>query len=229
MAEKILFSWSGGKDSAMALYELRKNATYDVEALLATITEDYDRISMHGTRRVLLEEQAKSLDLSLEKIFITKNAPNEEYEYNMHATLKKYKLLGFSSVGFGDIFLEDVKKYREKKLSEMNMRGLFPLWKKDTKKLVHEFIGLGFKAIVTCVDTTLLDKSFIGRTLDNQFVSELPEGVDPCGENGEFHSFVYDGPVFYEPVQFSRGEIVLRNERFLYCDLLSALCPSGQL
>ncbi|MDD5618451.1 MAG: ATP-binding protein, partial [Candidatus Omnitrophica bacterium] len=166
MPEKILFAWSGGKDSAMALYELQKNKDYEISALLTTVTKDYDRISMHGVQRILLERQAESLKLPLEKIDITKNASNEEYETKMRDKLIQYRNLGVSSVAFGDIFLEDLRKYREENLSKVMMKGVFPVWKRNSAELANAFIGLGFKAIITCVDSKVIDKSFCGRQFD---------------------------------------------------------------
>jgi len=220
MAEKVLFAWSGGKDSAMTLYELQKTHRYEISALLTTITEDYDRVSMHGVRRILLEQQAASLGLPLEKVYITKNASNGEYEAKMREKLNKYKDKGVLSVVFGDIFLEDIRKYREENLSQIGMKGIFPIWKRDTTELAHTFIALGFKAVITCVDSNVLNKRFVGRIYDKQFLNELPYSVDPCGENGEFHSFVYDGPIFRERVAFTIGDIVLRDNRFYFCDLI---------
>ena len=220
MNEKVLFAWSGGKDSAMALYELQRTHSYEISALLTTVTEDYDRISMHGVRRILLERQADSLGYPLEKIFISKNCSNEEYESKMRDVLAKYLEAGVSSVVFGDIFLEDVRKYREDNLAKVGMKGIFPLWKKDTTELANTFINLGFKAVITCVDSKVLDKRFVGRIYDKQFLRELPSNVDPCGENGEFHSFVYDGPIFKRKISFTIGDIVLRDNRFYFCDLI---------
>jgi len=220
MPEKVIFSWSGGKDSAIALYEIQKSNNYEILALLTTVTEDYDRVSMHGLRRILLEQQAESLGYPLEKIFISKNASNEEYESKMEEALLKYKNRGVNSVVFGDIFLEDVRKYREDNLAKIGMRGIFPIWRRDTKELAHTFINLGFKAVTVCVDSNVLDKRFVGRVIDEQFLSELPPGVDPCGENGEFHSFVYHGPIFRERILYNTGEVILRDNRFYYCDLV---------
>jgi uncharacterized protein (TIGR00290 family) len=220
MAEKVLFTWSGGKDSVLALYELQIRQDYEVVALLTTLTEDYDRISMHGVRSLLLERQANSLGLPIEKVYISKNSSNEEYEASMTEVLQKYLTSGVSSVGFGDIFLEDLRKYREDHLSKIGMKAVFPIWKRDTTELAHEFIDLDFKAVITCVDSNVLDKIFIGRLFDEHFLSELPANVDPCGENGEFHSFVYDGPIFQKRVSYERGEINLRDNRFWYCDLI---------
>jgi len=218
--ENVLVSWSGGKDSAIALYEILKTQKYQISALLTTVTEDYDRISMHGVRRILLEQQVASLGFPLEKVLIPKNASNEEYEANMERVLTKYKKAGTSSVVFGDIFLEDLRKYREDKLASLGMQGIFPLWKRDTHELARSLNVLGFKAITTCVDSQALGKQFVGRQIDAQFLAELPAAVDPCGENGEYHSFVYAGPIFKQSVAYTPGEIVLRENRFYYCDLL---------
>ena len=218
--ERVLFSWSGGKDSVLALYEIQKTSKYEVLALLTTLTEDYDRISMHGVRRVLLEQQAESIGYPLEEVFISRNASNEEYESKMREVLAKYFAAGLSSVVFGDVLLEDVRKYREDNLLKIGMKGIFPIWKRDTTELAHTFLNLGFKAVVTCVDSNVLDKRFAGRIYDEQFLSELPDTVDPCGENGEFHSFVYDGPIFRERILYTVGDVVLRENRFYFCDLI---------
>ena len=220
--EKVLFAWSGGKDSAMALYEAQKSEKYDVVALLTIVTQDYDRISMHGVRRALLEEQAALLGIPLETILISKHSSNEEYEAKMKEALVRYKKEDIVSVVFGDIFLEDLKKYREDNLAKVGLKGIFPIWKRDTRELAAAFIDLGFKAIITCVDSKSLDKSFAGRVFDKQFLSDLPNGIDPCGENGEFHSFVYDGPIFSRGIIFEKGQVVLRDNRFYYCDLVEA-------
>jgi len=220
MTEKVLLTWSGGKESAMALYELQRSHDYEVAALLTTVTEDYNRISMHGVRAPLLELQAEYLGLAMEKVYITKNSSNEEYEAKMRDKLMGYQRQGVSSVVFGDVFLEDVRKYREENLSKIGMKGLFPLWKRDTTELAHTFMDLGFKAVVTCVDSHVLDKIFVGRVFDEQFLSELPSTVDPCGENGEFHSFVYEGPIFRKRISHKKGEVILRDNRFYYCDLI---------
>jgi len=219
---KILLAWSGGKDSALALYEIRKTGRYGIAALLTTVTEGYDRISMHGVRRVLLERQAESAGLPLETVFIQRNSSNEDYESRMRAALEKHRAQGVTGVAFGDIFLEDVRKYREDNLARAGMRGVFPLWKRDTAALARAFIRLGFKAIVTCADTKFLGGEFAGRLLDERFLADLPGGVDPCGENGEYHSFVFGGPVFSREIPFIRGETVLRENRFRYCDLIPA-------
>ncbi len=220
MNEKILFTWSGGKDSAMTLHEILKGAAYEISSLLTTVTEDYERVSIHGVRRALLEEQAASLGLPLEEVFIPKNTSDGEYEARMGEVLEKYRASGVSAAAFGDIFLEDLRRYRENNLSRIGMKAIFPLWKRDSAELARAFIRLGFKAVITCVDSHALDRTFAGRIFNEGFLSEIPPSVDPCGENGEFHSFVYDGPLFRKEISFTRGEVVLRENRFWYCDLI---------
>jgi uncharacterized protein (TIGR00290 family) len=220
--ERVLMSWSGGKDSALALTEIKNSGRYEIAALLTTVTKDYDRISMHGVRRSLLEQQAESLGLRLEEVFITKNASNEEYESSMSDVLSKYRESGINAVVIGDIFLEDVRKYREQKLSLLGMHGIFPIWAVETRELIARFIRAGFKAITACVDTKVLGKEFVGRELDQAFLAELPDGVDPCGENGEYHSFVYDGPIFSRRIPITIGEKVLRENRYYFCDLIES-------
>jgi len=219
MKERILLSWSGGKDSCMTLYEIEKTHNYEIATLLTTVTEDYDRISMHGVRRVLLERQAQSLGLPLQKIYISVNSSNQEYESKMEEALRVHQKCGVQRVAFGDIFLADLRKYREENLFKIGMKGLFPIWKRDTRELVRAFVHLGFKAIVTCVDSKVLDRSFVGKPIDEDFLGELPARADPCGENGEFHSFVFAGPLFQEEIKFSVGEVVSRDS-FWFCDLL---------
>jgi len=175
---------------------------------------------MHGVRESLLEQQVESLGFPLEKIYITKKSSNEEYETKMRDKLVRYQHVGISSVAFGDIFLEDLKKYREDNLSKISMKGIFPIWKRDSVRLAQTFIDLGFKAIITCIDSNVLDKTFAGRTFDKQFISELPSDVDPCGENGEFHSFVYGGPIFSNQILYEKGEVILRDKRYYFCDLI---------
>jgi len=221
--KQILYSWSGGKDSAMALYELQKSNPCEILALLTVVTKDYGRISMHGVREELLEMQAASLSLPLEKIYITKDSGGKEYEMRMKEALMRYKKLGVEAVAFGDIFLENLKQYREEHLKEVGMEGVFPIWKQDTVELAKTFIGLGFKAVITCVDSKVLDGKFSGRLFDDQFLSELPNGVDKCGENGEFHSFVFDGPIFSKPILYKSGEKVFCNNRFYYTDIMPIL------
>jgi uncharacterized protein (TIGR00290 family) len=215
----VLVSWSGGKDSCLALQEIQRAPDMRVEALLTTVTRDFDRISMHGVRRVLLERQAASLGHPLHQILISKGATNEEYESQMGEAFAGYRDKGINSVAFGDLFLQDIRAYRQRLLAKHDMVGLYPIWGRDTSKLIGEFIGLGFKAAVVCVDPAQLDPTFLGRVIDQEFLEELPPHVDPCGENGEFHTFVFDGPIFREPVEFTFGEIVCRDS-FWFCDLL---------
>ena len=190
-----------------------------VEALLTTLTRDYDRISMHGVRRILLERQAASLGLPLHPILISKGATNEEYELKMGEAFSAYRGKGIDSVAFGDLYLEDVRAYRQRLLAKHDMAGLYPIWGRDTSQLIREFLDLGFKTAVVCVDPAQLDPSFVGRVIDGEFLAELPRHVDPCGENGEFHTFVFDGPSFKDPIRFSFGEIVCRDS-FWFCDLV---------
>jgi len=223
MREKVIIAWSGGKDSALALYEVLNSRSYEVLELLTTVAEDQDRISIHDVRRVLLEQQAQALHIPLEELFILKGASDAEYEDALLKTLKRHRGSGVSSVVFGDLFLEDIRKYREHILAKAGMNGVFPLWQKDTEKLARTFINLGFKAVVTSVDSRVLGKDFAGREYDEKFLSDLPVNVDPCGENGEFHTFVYNGPIFSEKVGFKKGELTLRDNRFYSCDLLPAI------
>lgn len=220
MKEKVLFSWSGGKDSALALYEIQKKEGYEIATLLTTVSLDYKRTSMHGVRRSLLLEQKEALGLPLKEVRISKTQSHEEYESKMEGVLKELLKEGVRTVVFGDIFLEDVKKYREEKLSKIGMKAIFPIWKKDTQILARTFIDSGFKAVITCIDSKVLEKKFAGRIYDDEFIADLPPDVDVCGENGEFHSFAYDGPIFRNKIAFKKGEIVLRDKRFWYCDLM---------
>jgi uncharacterized protein (TIGR00290 family) len=221
MPENVLFCWSGGKDSAMALYALQSAQAHRVTALLTTVTEEFDRISMHGVRRVLLERQADSIGLPLHAVLIPPQCVNAIYELRMEEALHKYFAQGVRRVAFGDIFLEDLRVYREQNLARIGMEALFPIWKRDSRELARDVVRLGFQAITVCVDPRVLDSSFVGRVLDESFFADLPLGVDPCGENGEFHTFVFDGPVFRTPVRFAVGEKVLR-DGFWFCDLLPA-------
>jgi uncharacterized protein (TIGR00290 family) len=220
MPEKVVVSWSGGKDSTMALAAVRADRRYEVVSLLATVTAEYDRVSLHGVRRDLLERQAAALGLPLRLVFVSAHGANEEYEAKMREALADFQAAGVGAVVFGDLYLEDVRRYRELKLLTVGLKGIFPLWGQDTAELAQGFITRGFKAVVTCVDTQVLKKAMVGRKFTRQFLSHLPAGVDPCGENGEFHSFVYDGPFFQQPVRFTRGDRLLAHDRFYFCDLL---------
>lgn len=209
--KKAYLNWSSGKDAALALYKVQQSKEYKIDRLVTTINESFDRVSMHGLRTELLEQQVKALGLPLQTITFPKVVSMETYTSTMGVVMKGLVDKGYGYSVFGDIFLEDLRTYREEKLNEVGVQGVFPLWQKDTKALLEEFLSLGFKAITVCVNAKLLDESFCGRIIDESFITDLPNGVDPCGENGEFHTFVYDGPNFKNPVDFKLGEKVLRN------------------
>jgi uncharacterized protein (TIGR00290 family) len=224
MKEPLVVSWSGGKDSARALYEILQGDEFEVLALLTTVTDVYDQVSMHGVPRVLLEAQAASLRLPLEIMRIRKGAPNTEYESTLLDTLSRYDKRGVRRVVFGDLFLEDIRQYRQSVLSRIGMTGLYPLWQRDTAQLAQQLISLGFRVVVTCVDPRALPESFAGRELDADFLRSLPPGVDRSGENGEFHTFVFDGPIFSEPVRFETGKVEFRDS-FCFCTLIPRKNP----
>jgi uncharacterized protein (TIGR00290 family) len=226
MSEPILFCWSGGKDSAMALHTLLRRPDIRIAALLTTVTETYDRISMHGVRRELLVQQAQSIGLPLHEVSIPPQCVNPVYEARMEEALRVHYDAGVRTVAFGDIFLEDLRAYREKNLARIGMTALFPIWKRDTRELIREFHENGFRALAACVDPKVLDRSFAGRELDDAFFRDLPVGIDPCGENGEFHTFVFDGPIFSNPIPVRAGE-VLERDSFIYCDLLPPTAVVG--
>jgi uncharacterized protein (TIGR00290 family) len=225
MQEKVLLSWSGGKDSAMALQELLADDRYEVVGLLTSVAAEYKRISHHGVREELLDLQAESIGLPLDKLYLPASdaglpCTNEHYEALMRATLQPYCDAGVMLVAHGDLFLEDLRAHREKNLARLGMRGLFPLWKRDTAQLIQTFVESGFNAYLSCVEGKL-GEPFAGRAIDANFIADLPDGIDPCGEYGEFHSFVYDGPIFRTPIDVVVGEVVCRDTRF-YADLLPA-------
>ena len=210
MKKKAIFNWSSGKDSALTLYKIIQENEYEIETLLTSVNSQYQRISMHGVRIELLEKQAELIGLPLTKMMIPEMPTMEIYDEVMRKTLLEFKEKGIAYSIFGDIFLEDLRKYREDKLALANFKGVFPLWKKDTKALIQEFLELGFKTIIVCVNEKYLGKDFVGRVIDENFINDLPPNVDPCGENGEFHTFTFDGPIFSKPVPFKLGEIVYR-------------------
>jgi uncharacterized protein (TIGR00290 family) len=216
---KALLSWSGGKDSSLALFEISKSKDYEVVSLLTTLTRDFDRVSMHGVRRQLLLEQAKSIGLPIDEVWIRKGANNAEYEEQLLKVLAERGSGGVRHVIFGDIFLEDVRRYREERLVRVKMSGVFPLWRMDTRKLARYFVAQGFRAIVCTVDPKALDPKFCGREFDDTFLEDLPASVDPCGENGEFHTFVYAGPIFDREIEVRKGEVILR-DGFYFADIL---------
>ncbi len=219
MMEKVVVSWSGGKDSALSLYEIQRGGDYQVVSLLTTVNEYYDRVSMHGVRRVLLEQQAQALGLPLVKVLIPKHCSEEEYESRMMDVLSRAKSDGINQVVFGDIFLEWLRERRERNLAKLGMTPILPIWGRQTLELTQSFISLGFKAVITCVNSELMPKSFLGRVLDERLLTELPAGVDPCGENGEFHSFVFDGPIFSRSIPFAMDRAVTRDS-YHFRDLL---------
>ncbi len=225
--KKALFNWSSGKDSALALYKTLQDPDIEIVSLLTSVNKQYNRISMHGVRAELLEQQAESLGLPLHKMVIPEMPTMEVYEDVMRKTLGEFKEKGVTHSIFGDIFLEDLRKYREDKLAEMHLEGVFPLWKIDTKVLLQEFLDLGFKTIVTCVNERNLDKSFAGRIIDAQFIADLPDDVDVCGENGEFHTFTFDGPIFSKPIAFEIGEVVYRKYEKPKTDSSDSACDTN--
>jgi len=217
--EPILFCWSGGKDSSLALHSLLRRGEVRVAALLTTVTEGYDRISMHGVRRELLHRQAEAIGLPLHEVFIPPQCVNPVYEARMEEAMRSYLRQGIRRVAFGDIFLEDLRRYRENNLARLRMEAVFPIWKRDTRELIREFHVSRFRAVAVCVDPRALDPEFAGRELNESFFADLPLGVDPCGENGEFHTFVFDGPIFSHPIECTVGGRV-HHDSFVFCDLL---------
>ena len=215
-----LASWSGGKDCCLALHDVQLTAAMRVKSLVVTCTRDFDRISMHGVRNALLDAQAARLGLPVERIWISKGAGNNEYEAATLALWEQHGERGVKHVLFGDLFLEDIRAYRDAMLARAGMMGVYPLWKQDTCALAERFIDLGFQAVLVCVDPRKLDPCFAGRAFDRTLLADLPVGVDPCGENGEFHTFVWHGPNFAAPVDMKLGEIVHR-DGFVFCDLVT--------
>lgn len=225
--EKTYFNWSSGKDSALALYYLLQNKQYDVKYLLTSVNAHHDRVSMHGLRRELLQRQIEATGIDSGTIEMPEQPTNEIYEGILTEKIGKLYHAGFRFAAFGDIFLEDLRTYREQQLGHLGIKCVFPLWKRNTNELINEFIRLGFKAITVCVNGALLDDSYAGKIIDRKLIDRLPKGIDPCGENGEFHTFCFDGPIFSKPVDFTIGEITQREykerntvHRFWFCDLL---------
>lgn len=216
MTGEVALAWSGGKDSALALAALRGRGVEPV-ALVTTVTEGHDRISMHGVRRTLLAAQARATGVPLVEVPIPPDCPNEVYEARFEEAFAT-TLAHVEAVAFGDLFLADVRAYREERLARIRREALFPLWGRETAGLAEELVTRGFEAVVVCLDPRVLDRSFAGRAYDRELLAELPPTVDPCGENGEFHTFVHAGPVFAEPVPVVRGAVVER-DGFVYADL----------
>jgi uncharacterized protein (TIGR00290 family) len=216
---RALVSWSGGKDSSLALQRVLADGSVRVDGLLTTLTEEYDRISMHGVRRALLEAQAAALELPLELVRIPPACSNADYEAASRDALAAYAARGGEAVVFGDLYLADIRAYRERLLEPVALAPRFPLWLEDTAALSRRFVAEGFRAVLVCVDPAQLDPCFAGRAYDDALLDALPPGVDPCGENGEFHTFVHDGPIFRRPVAVRAGETVTRGD-FVFADLL---------
>lgn len=230
MAIPVTMSWSGGKDSALALYHLLRDNRYQVAGLLTNVNRQYGRVSMHGVRVGLLEAQARRLALPLHQVLLPEAPGMAEYEQQTAVALRQLCAQGTTHVAFGDIFLEDLRAYRVRQLAQLEMQAVFPLWQRSTAELLREYLDLGFRAVVVCVNEAVLDRSFCGRLLDAEFLRDLPAGVDPCGENGEYHTFLFDAPYFDRPIAFQRGEIVRRAypapvgkaplSAFWYCEIV---------
>jgi len=238
---KCIFNWSGGKDSALALYHCLRNPDIEIKYLVTTVNDALNRISMHGVRETLLMMQAERIGIPLYEIRLPEMPGMAEYDNTMRSHLEKFKEEGITHAIFGDIFLEDLKKYRDERLSEVGMRGIYPLWKRDSHELIDEFLGLGFGTVIACTQSRL--ENFVGREITNDLIRELPTNVDVCGENGEFHTFVFKGPIFSSPIDYKTGEKVFKEytapkntddtcfssdpvkgvSGFWYCDLL----PTG--
>ncbi|TWO31865.1 adenine nucleotide alpha hydrolase [Seonamhaeicola sediminis] len=208
--QKTYFNWSSGKDSALSLYYLLQNDQFSVEELITTVNTHYNRVSMHGLRNELLIAQTHAIGISASFIELPEMPDMETYEQKMNATVSRLKQEGFTHSAFGDIFLEDLRQYRETKLAKQGFKAVFPIWKRDTKELLNEFLDLGFKTIIVCANSKHFDSDFVGTVIDKNFINNLPDDVDPCGENGEFHTFCFDGPIFKKPIDFSIGEKIYR-------------------
>ena len=207
---KTYFNWSTGKDSSLALYYIMKDQSFDIDLLFTSVNAHHNRVSMHGLRKELLEIQANSIGIPLETLDLPENPSMDSYNEKMTVAVNQLTSKGFTDCVFGDIFLEDLRIYREEQLTPFGIKSHFPLWKQDTTELITKFIDLGFKAIVLSLNASVLDKSFLGRVIDHDFINDLPDNVDPCGENGEFHTFCFDGPIFKKPINFTKGEEVFK-------------------
>ncbi len=226
---KAFVNWSSGKDAAYACWQVLQQNKLPVHTLLTTLSEQYNRISMHGVREEMLNRQAESMGLPLKKIYLPENADMQTYETIMGSAVKAFKNQGYTHAVFGDIFLEDLRKYREEKLGEHDIQCVFPLWHRPTPELLKDMLDAGFKMVIACVSGKHFDGSVCGRVINYEFLNHIPKGVDTCGENGEFHTFVFDGPIFRKPVTYQLGEIVERSypateqmesHAFWYADLL---------
>ncbi len=231
---KTYFNWSSGKDASLALHTMLQSGQFNIDKLLTSINTHHNKVSMHGLRRELLEAQVQSIGIPLQTIELPEEPSMDDYNRIMTDTVKDLQGKGYTDCGFGDIFLEDLRQYREEQLAPFDILPHFPLWKKDTKDIASDFIKKGFKAIVICTNSELLGQSFVGREFNQDFIKDLPNGVDPCGENGEFHTFCYNGPIFNKAVEFDIGETVYRaykapknnenasNMGFWFCDLITS-------
>lgn len=208
--QRAIMNWSGGKDSALALHHAQQAGQWAIQHLLTSVNELHGRVSMHGVRTELLAVQAQRLGLPLQTLTLPGDVSIEEYDTRMNQLLRGVEADGITHSIFGDIFLEDLRQYREKQLQRAGLTGVFPLWQRNTTELIHEFIDLGFRAVLVCINEKHLPADFVGRELDLNLLKDLPKTVDPCGENGEYHSFVYDGPIFSSPISFTKGEVVRR-------------------
>jgi uncharacterized protein (TIGR00290 family) len=217
---KALLAWSSGKDSAWALHALSRSPEVEVVGLLTTINSAHDRVAMHAVRHAVLEAQAAAAGLPLWPVAIPDPCPNEAYQAAMDAVLRRARAEGVEAVAFGDLYLEDVRRYRERQMAGTGLRPLFPLWGRPTRALAEEMIAGGLRAVLTCVDPRMMPPALAGRQFDRELLAELPPGVDPCGENGEFHTFAWAGPMFRAPVRVRTGEVVARGG-FVFCDLLA--------
>ncbi|HUY09437.1 MAG TPA: ATP-binding protein [Candidatus Dormibacteraeota bacterium] len=224
MPTPVFFSWSAGKDSAFGLWSLQRDPEFEVCGLLTTLTEGYGRVSMSGVREELLDSQARTLGLPLVKVWIPPDCPNSVYQARMSQALATEPLLSVHHMAFSDLYLEDVRAYREERLASVGKVGVFPLWGRDTAALAKEMISCGIRATVVCVDPRVLPTSFAGREFDERLLADLPDGVDPCGERGEFHTFVWAAPMYLAPIPCRTGEVVTR-EGFVFCDVVAA--PTG--
>jgi uncharacterized protein (TIGR00290 family) len=216
---KAWMSWSSGKDSAWALHVIRERGEFEIVALLTTVNTSYGRVAMHAVRESLLEVQAQAVGLPLVKVPIPSPCPNSTYEQVIAEAMQRARAEGIRHVAFGDLFLEDIRKYREEKLTACGMQPLFPIWRKDTPQLAKEMVDAGLRAYLTCVDPKKLEASFAGRTFDSALLADLPPEVDPCGENGEFHTYACAGPMFRAPISVEVGEVVER-DGFVFRDLM---------
>jgi len=219
MKKRVMLSWSSGKDSAWALHRLRGDPEIELAGLFTTVNRDFDRVAMHAVRRTLLDTQAASIGLPLDAISIPYPCPNDVYEAAMAAFVEEAKRRGVTHFAFGDLFLEDVRRYREEKLAGTGIEPLFPLWRLPTRGLAREMVAAGLRAHITCVDPKRAPRGWAGLPFDDAFIDAVPDGIDPCGENGEFHTFVSDGPMFLHPVEVVPGEIV-EHDGFVFADLL---------